>query len=399
MKEIVSIFVFFLLATLLSCAQNDIWEALLPDRDGQYTSKPVYTIHLYKTGNDWMDMDITGEDGELQKGLAWPPARFYDNGDGTVTDTMTGLMWEQSPSSPADTWDASLGYAASKGTGGYFDWRMPNRNELRSLINYQTGTQLSVRLNSQGFAAIQNAIYWTSTTDRFVTASAFTFNMQYGDASATSKSSTGRLWAVRGDSTSIPKTGQTSCWNSSGVLQASCISLGHDGEYQKGVPWPANRFIDNGNSTITDNLTGLVWTQDGNLMVTRGDHLSGWDALDGLTDGQVRWWAQDTIPRTPYEALSYIMHLNSIQYGGYNDWRLPNVNELMSLIHHGESSTATWLNSQGFLNVLNAYYWTSTTHTMWTNQAYRVFLQSGAFSMNPKTTASHYVLAVRGGDW
>lgn len=152
MKEIVSIFAFFLLATLLSCAQNDIWEALLPDRDGQYTSKPVYTIHLYKTGNDWMDMDITGEDGELQKGLAWPPARFYDNGDGTVTDTMTGLMWEQSPSSPADTWDASLGYAASKGTGGYFDWRMPNRNELRSLINYQTGTQLSVRLNSQGFA-------------------------------------------------------------------------------------------------------------------------------------------------------------------------------------------------------------------------------------------------------
>lgn len=152
-----------------------------------------------------MDMDITGEDGELQKGLAWPPARFYDNGDGTVTDTMTGLMWEQSPSSPADTWDASLGYAASKGTGGYFDWRMPNRNELRSLINYQTGTQLSVRLNSQGFAAIQNAIYWTSTTDRFVTASAFTFNMQYGDASARPKGDSYLLWAVRGDSTSILK--------------------------------------------------------------------------------------------------------------------------------------------------------------------------------------------------
>jgi len=133
-------------------------------------------------------------------------------------------------------------------------------------------------------------------------------------------------------------------------------------------------------------------------MVTRGDHLSGWDT-DGTSDGQVRWWAQDTLPRSPYEALSYIMHLNSTQYGGYSDWRLPNVNELLSLIHHGESSTATWLNSQGFLNVLNDYYWTSTTHTMWWNQAYSVFLQSGTYPAHQKNSYHHYVLPVRGGDW
>ncbi len=385
-----------LIVLLSSCDRKDIMEGF--DRPGASSNplKPVYSLHLYQTGNDWTDGDVSGEDGELQKGLAWPSPRFVDNGDGTTTDNLTGLMWETSPSATPYDWETTLSNLPAKNTGGYSDWRMPNRNELRSLINYRYGT-LSSWFSSQGFSNIQNDYYWTSTTDYFVKSYAFVFHMQYGDGTGRTKTNMSLLWAVRGTSPSVARTGQTDCWSSAPAL-VSCAATGQDGEHQAGVAWPVNRFTDNGNETITDNLTGLVWARDGNLMASRGDHTAGWDAQDGLQDGMVIWWLNATAPRGPYEALAYIQYLNSIQFGGFNDWRLPNVNELLTLIHYGVSSSAAWLNTQGFVNVLEDSYWVSTTHTMWTNNSYRVYMVSGSCVMAVKTE-SHYIWPVRGGDW
>jgi hypothetical protein len=63
---------------------------------------------------------------------------FVDNSDGTVTDTSTGLMWQQATASGTYTWEQALTYCENLTlpAGGYSDWRMPNRNELQSIVDY-----------------------------------------------------------------------------------------------------------------------------------------------------------------------------------------------------------------------------------------------------------------------
>jgi len=62
-----------------------------------------------------------------------------DNGDGTVTDNVTGLMWAKDPS-PRLPWIEALGYCAALDLGGYEDWRMSNIVELLTLYGWEIGT-------------------------------------------------------------------------------------------------------------------------------------------------------------------------------------------------------------------------------------------------------------------
>ena len=105
----------------------------------------------------------------------------------------------------------------------------------------------------------------------------------------------------------------------------ACAGTGQDGEIQAGVAWPNPRFTDIGNGTVTDNLTGLMWTKDGNVMASRDP---GFDTDgDTLNNGAVTW----------QHALDYVAKLNTEAYLGYTDWRLPNVIELESLVHAGQN--------------------------------------------------------------
>jgi len=62
----------------------------------------------------------------------------------------------------------------------------------------------------------------------------------------------------------LPETGQTTCYDISGTV-IPCTGTGQDGEIQTGVAWPNPRSTDNGDGTMTDNLTGLVWAKDANF--------------------------------------------------------------------------------------------------------------------------------------
>jgi len=84
----------------------------------------------------------SGQDAEFGKGVPWPSPRFEEKGD-VVLDHLTGLTWTQNanPTEFPLKWQEALDYISnlnSKGTFGYSDWRLPNRQELRSLISYQT---------------------------------------------------------------------------------------------------------------------------------------------------------------------------------------------------------------------------------------------------------------------
>jgi hypothetical protein len=93
------------------------------------------------------------------------------------------------------------------------------------------------------------------------------------------------------------------------------------------------------------------------------------------------------------DALTYVACLNINAYAGHTDWRLPNVNELASLVNRGAQSPetgASWLNSQGFTNVKPAWYRSSTTNASDTSYAWVVNIGNGnIFSDGPKSGADH----------
>lgn len=373
----------------------------------------------YDTAGNVIACAGTGQDGELQRGVAWPSPRFTDNGNGTVTDNLTGLMWlkdanciaTQYPSFDTDgtagdgavTWQNSLNFVAGINNGtysncgaGYTDWRLPNIRELERLINYgQSNT--ATWLSTQGFSNVQAGSwngYWSSSTDASDPANAWIiYSMEVGMVSSYDKTNalySYYVWPVRagagGLPADLPETGQTTCYDETGNVIA-CAGTGQDGELQMGVAWPSPRFTDNGNGTVTDNLTGLMWLKDANCIATQ---YPGFD-----TDARVTW----------QNALNFVAGINNGTYSNcgasFTDWRLPNVNELESLINAEEANNATWLNGQGFSNVQMYGYWSSSTFVGQNllTYAWGVNMRgSGVFGgIKTSTSNPYYVWPVRAG--
>jgi hypothetical protein len=117
-----------------------------------------------------------GDDGALQKGVAWPTPRFTHNGDGTITDNLTRLTWlkDWSCLGGAQTWANALaaantladGNAACSLTDGSVagDWRLPNHNELMSLLDLGTFEPALPSGNPFANVQFQTTFYWSSTT-------------------------------------------------------------------------------------------------------------------------------------------------------------------------------------------------------------------------------------------
>jgi hypothetical protein len=170
----------------------------------------------------------------------------------------------------------------------------------------------------------------------------------------------------------IWKTGQTLSY-----------ATGDDGDLEMGVAWPDPRFTDHGNGTVTDNLTGLMWTKDANLLATRNPEFDN-DGLSG--DGAVTW----------QHALDYVAKLNAENYLGQTDWRLPNRKELRSVIDasHFNPPLPT---GHPFTNVTN--FWSSTTFTTYPALALILSTSSGLVWHvgGNKSSDQNPVWPVRGG--
>lgn len=109
----------------------------------------------------------------------------------------------------------------------------------------------------------------------------------------------------------VPQTGQTKCYDSSGAI-IPCAGTGQDADIKAGVGWPNARFTVNDNSTVNDNLTGLMWTKDANA--------PGPAACGPATS------------KTWQGALTYAACLNANSYLGYADWRVPTIREIVGLV-------------------------------------------------------------------
>jgi hypothetical protein len=170
----------------------------------------------------------------------------------------------------------------------------------------------------------------------------------------------------------VEKTRLTTCYSVEIPWEEiDCAGTGQDGELQKGVAWPDQRFTDNLDGTVTDHLTGLRWLKDGNCFGERtwGEALSDCNGLStgscGLSDGS-----------------------------GAGDWRLPNVKELQSLIDYASARPAL-PSGCPFTNV-EFTFWSSTNNADYVWIAWHVSLVSGSVSYDNKTDL-YAVLPVRGG--
>ena len=252
---------------------------------------------------------------------------YKDNGDGTVTDLNTGLMWQKTPDlKNKSTFVQAVAGAKAFRLAGHSDWRLPTIKELYSLIDFRgysarTTQQSKPYIDTNFFAFVWgdaakgerliDAQYWSATEyfGKTMSGNPTVFGVNFAD---------GRIKgypkiSLRGEMTEFVR-------------------------YVRGNPrYGANNFADNGNGTVTDCATGLVWQ--------KADSGRGMD------------WQ---------EALVYA---EGLVLAGLDDWRLPNAKELQSIVDYTRAPDASDAMRRGpaidpvfSVATPESWYWTGTTH-------------------------------------
>jgi hypothetical protein len=267
---------------------------------------------------------------------------YRDNDDGTITDLNTRLMWTKNPGGKK-TFEQAVAGASVCRVGGYDDWRLPTIKELYSLILF-SGTDPDPRGTD------------SSRQIPFIDTKFFKFN--YGDPNVGDRIIDSQF-ATCTKYLSTTMHGNETMF---GVNFADGRIKGYGfrtprGEktfyvlYVRGnTNYGTNDFKDNGDGTVTDNATGLMWMKADSGHLRAGEN----------KDGKLNW----------QQALEWAEHLD---YAGYGDWRLPNTKELHSLVDYSRCPDAT--NSAAINPVFKVTpitneggqtdypsYWTGTSH-------------------------------------
>ena len=249
---------------------------------------------------------------------------YRDNGDGTVSDLVTGLMWVQARGIKVSWADAMAGARACR-VGGHDDWRVPTIKELYSLINF-TGECHGPTAGSKPFLDTNY------------------FGFVYGDTSRGERVIDCQDWSA------TEYVGTTMNGNATvfGVNFADGRIKGYPKidprtrsphrlfvRYVRGNPaYGKNDFHDNADGTVTDRATGLMWPKA--------------DSGAGMNWGR---------------ALAWVQQLNATNYLGHSDWRLPSAKELQSLVDYSRvPAIAPVLQISQLADGEYPFFWSSTTH-------------------------------------
>nr|WP_320120256.1 DUF1566 domain-containing protein [uncultured Marinifilum sp.] len=292
-----------------------------------------------------------GQDANYLKG---EKMSYTDNGNETVTDNNTGLMWQQVPTSEEFTWQEAVDYCNELELGGYDDWRMPSCKELYSISDFGKGWPYidTEYFNLASGEVSKDEQFWSSNYYVGVTVeggshAAFGVNHVTGHIKAYAAEMIDGTGEGDGgapdDSTPPPSDGNAA---PSGNPLAKYVRA------VRGDDYGINDYTDNGDGTITDNASGLMWAQD---------------------DSEKLNWE---------DALAYC---ESAALAGYTDWRMPNVKELQGIVDYTRSPSATdpdnigpaidpIFNCTPIVNEAGnddyGYYWTSTSANFTSGEPY-----------------------------
>ncbi len=264
---------------------------------------------------------------------------YTNNGDGTITDNITGLMWQQDPGEKM-TWAEAvdnLDAFNEQALGGYSDWRIPTMKELYSLVDFSGNTGMS-----------------SSASTPYINTDYFKFT--YGDEAGEARFIDSQILSstIYGSTTLGNNTTVFGFNFADGRIKGYEIDKDFYCYYVRGnTSYGQNVFVDNEDDTIADLATGLMWMQNDSGYYNAGDN----------GDGTMDWES----------ALAWAEQMNEENFLGYSDWRVPNVKELQSLTDYSNSPIVTGkpaideiFNCTEIVNYFGerdwGFYWSSTTH-------------------------------------
>ena len=313
-KRVFALFMILALFVSSCSSQNDDLTT-----DPVVTSKT--TVTLPDTGQATSYTSTSGEDADFT--INSPS--FTDNGDGTVTDNVTGLIWQKTDGGEM-TFEKASTYCKLLNLGGTTDWRLPTSHELFDINNFD---KVNPALNTVYFTITAAEYWWTSEPRADDAANVWVVNAG-GGIGAHPKAET-------------VSAGGSKRFHARAVRnpKSSSVSVDH--------------FKDNGDGTITDNYTGLIWQK-----------------------------IQSSATMTWEEALAYSRDLS---LGGKTDWRMPNIKEIQSL--NDEKLTKPSFNKSFFTNISSGNYWSSTTMQNSTTKAWDINIDYGIVSYNVKTVKEY----------
>lgn len=255
---------------------------------------------------------------------------YTDNGDGTITDNVTGLMWEKDMGTKI-TFDESFAKASNSTLGNYTDWRVPTIKELYSLILFTGKVKSEIAI--EFFIDINffnHTIGDTSIGEREIDAQTWSSTEYIGKTMQFDETVFGVNF-VDGRIKGYPKYNPAT--KAPNAMYFRMV--------RGNINYGKNNLIDNGDGTISDLATGFMWQK--------------------TDDGTSRDWS---------ESLRYAENL---ELANKTDWRLPNAKELQSIVDYTRSPQTT--NSPAINPIFECseitdsngnknypYYWTSTTH-------------------------------------
>jgi len=269
---------------------------------------------------------------------------YTDNGDLTVTDNVTGLMWQQTADRDGNgevkavdklSQSDAISYCSNLSLAGYSDWRLPDIKTIYSLMNF-SGSDPSGETGDD-----------TSSLEPFIDNTVFGFG--YGDTDAGERIIDGQ-WATTTNYVSTTMNGDATMFGlnfADGRIKGYGLELrGIDKMFyvqcvRDNENYATNSFVDNGDMTITDSATELMWHKNDNSTETN------WDS-----------------------AISYC---ENSTLAGYSDWKLPDAKELQSIVDYTRSPDTTAspainaiFNATAITNEAGVsdfgFYWSSTTH-------------------------------------
>jgi hypothetical protein len=277
------------------------------------------------------------------------PPSFTINTDGSATDNNTNLMWQREDDNITRTWYEALNYCENLTLGGYTDWRLPTRHELFSIVDFG---RYAPSINLSNFPITKTDSYWTSSSNQYYPDDAwYVFFGKY-------RTTTCCVGGYCGD------------WDNYEGVRASYSSKSSSYYVRcvRGKEFSSGAFLDNGDDTITDLATGLMWQQG--------------------SSGSMRWTG----------ALAYC---EGLTLGGYSDWRLPNIKELESLSKEGVTSVFF---PKAPCDSIDPFYWSSTSikdincGLFWAQTLAYIANPLGGWAGYGSKSANYMARCVRGGN-